>query len=343
MFGMFKQTHFEVLTLLVFVFTLNACDLGNKGFKPSSGRTNEIIVVTNSDELWKGEAGDTIKALFGQELEGMPQAESAFDMVHIPAAQFSNLYQTHHNIFILDINPTTQKPIVETKVDFWAKPQRVIKITVPDKDAFYQEFAENRETFIQLFNENEWVRTGNTHAAFEDEKLRKQLVKSYRVSMVFPKAFYVAATTNNFVWLRREADKYSQGIFMYFYPYTDTIAFNAARIIQLRDSVTKKYIPGPTDGSYMKTAAIVPPIKKQVNFNDNFAVEMRGLWELEGDFMGGPFVSYTFLDPRHNRIITLDGYVYFPGQDKKNLIRQVEAILHSFNIPDNEPANDGEK
>ena len=196
------------------------------------------------------------------------------------------------------------------------------------------EFDSNKETFVQLFDENERIRTGNTIASFEEEKIRKQLVTGYNVSMVFPKAFYLAKTTENFVWLRREADKYSQGIFIYFYPYTDTNAFNPIRIIQLRDSITKKYIPGPTDGSYMKTSSLIRPTPKQINFNDNFAVEMRGLWELEGDFMGGPFINYTFLDPHHNRIVTIDGYVYFPGEDKKNLLRQVEAILFSFKFPD---------
>lgn len=343
MFGKFKQTRFKVLTLLILAVTFNACELDNKGFKPSSGRTNEILVVTNDDKLWKDEVGDTIRALFGQELQGMPQDESAFEMVHIPAAAFSHLYQTHHNIFILDINPSIEKPIVETKIDFWAKPQRVIKITVRDKNSFYQEFAANKEAFIQLFDETELIRVGNTHAAFEDDKIRKQLIKSYQVSMVFPSAYYIATSTNNFVWLRREADKYSQGIFMYFYPYTDTVAFNSARIIHLRDSITKKYIPGPSDGSYVKTATLIPPVRKEVNFNDDFAVEMRGLWEMKGDFMGGPFVSYTFLDSKYKRIITIDGYVYFPGQDKKNLMRQVEAILHSFEIPEEEQAKDGKQ
>jgi superoxide dismutase len=338
MLGKYSRTSFGLLTLFILAILHYSCNFGNKDFTPSTGRSNEILIITNNDALWKGEVGDTIRVFFGQELQGLPQAERAFEMIHIPASGFTQLYQTHHNIFILDINEAVDKPIVETKIDFWAKPQRVIKITVSDKNSFYQEFAANKETFMQLFNETERARVINTNTFFEDDKIRKQLVKSYNVSMVFPKAFYIATTTENFVWLRREADKYSQGVFMYFYPYTDTLAFNYERIIHLRDSITKKYIPGPSDGSYMKTSMVVPPVKKQVNFNDNFAVEMRGLWDLEGDFMGGPFVSYTFVDTCHNQIITIDGYVYYPSQDKKNLVRQIEAILYSFKIPEAEPA-----
>ncbi len=56
---------------------------------------------------------------------------------------------------------------------------------------------------------------------------------------------------------------------------------------------------------------------------------MRGVWNVEHDFMGGPFVSYTFVDPGNNQIVTIYGYVYHPNKKKRNLLRQVEAILYS--------------
>jgi hypothetical protein len=56
---------------------------------------------------------------------------------------------------------------------------------------------------------------------------------------------------------------------------------------------------------------------------------MRGVWSVEHDFMGGPFISYTFVDPRNNQILTLMGYVYHPNKKKRNLLRQLEAIIYS--------------
>jgi hypothetical protein len=343
MFGNLRKITIFLLQVAFISFLFHSCYLNYSNLKPASGRTNEILIVTNSDDDWKGEIGDTIKDFFGQELQAMPQSEKAYDMIHIQASDFTKIHQTHHNIFILDIQPGFSKPIVETKKDLWAKPQRVIKITVPDKKSFYEEFDKNKESLIELFNENERWRASAVFASVEDEKIKKQLLEKYDFSLVVPTTFYIATTTNNFVWLRREADKYSQGIFIYFYPYTDTIAFNPKRIISLRDSLTKIYIPGPTTGSYMKTSNIVPPVSKQINFNGNFAVEMRGLWELEGDYMGGPFISYTFLDSPHNRIITLDGYVYFPNQDKRNLLLQVESILYTFQFQEQVNAEENKK
>ena len=51
--------------------------------------------------------------------------------------------------------------------------------------------------------------------------------------------------------------------------------------------------------------------------------------EVEGDYMSGPFVSYTFVEPNSNNIVTLMGYVYLPNKEKRDLLRQLEAILYS--------------
>jgi hypothetical protein len=79
----------------------------------------------------------------------------------------------------------------------------------------------------------------------------------------------------------------------------------------------------------------MPPQTKIVtDFFTDYAVEMRGLWRVEHDFMGGPFVSYTFVDWRKNQIVTVFGYVYQPNKAKRNLLRQVEAIIYSTRFYD---------
>jgi PAS domain S-box-containing protein len=84
-------------------------------------------------------------------------------------------------------------------------------------------------------------------------------------------------------------------------------------------------------------------VESEVGIGSCFYFTLPCIAKMEGDFMGGPFVSYTFLDPKYKRIVTIDGYVYFPGQDKKNLLRQVEAIIYSFRIPEAEPAGNSKK
>ena len=70
------------------------------------------------------------------------------------------------------------------------------------------------------------------------------------------------------------------------------------------------------------------------NVNDAYAMEIRGLWKmLEGESMGGPYVSHTRIDELNNRVITIEGFVFAPGKEKRNALRQVEAMVYSFKMP----------
>jgi hypothetical protein len=48
--------------------------------------------------------------------------------------------------------------------------------------------------------------------------------------------------------------------------------------------------------------------------------------------MGGPFISHSTLDTARNEIITVEAYVYNPNNKKRNLMRQMEAIVYSFEL-----------
>jgi len=331
--NLFKNL-WRLSVVALFSLLFSGCDFDRSGLKPSTGKTNELLVVTNSELLWKSRVGQEISEFFGQYQAGLPQPEKTFDIAHIPDPNFSQMFKTHHNIFILDIDPAFSQPVIETHLNFWAKPQRVVKMTVADEQAFFKEFELYKASFLELFNANERKRAAQAFGSIEDFKIKNQLINKYDINIMIPKSFYIANERDEFVWLRREALQFSQGILIYFYPYTDTIAFDPDRIMSIRDGFTSKYVPGPADGSYMKISMVEPPVSRRIDFKGNFAVEMRGMWELEGDFMGGPFISYTLVDPRYNRVVTIDGFVYNPNQDKKNLLRQLEALLYTLDFPD---------
>jgi len=116
---------------------------------------------------------------------------------------------------------------------------------------------------------------------------------------------------------------------IYSMDYHDTIVFNPKHILRWRNSLTLEYIPGPSPISFMKVAnEVIPPVFDTItDFPGGYAVETRGLWEVENDFMGGPFINYTFIDKANNKVITLDGYVYNPNDVKKYYLRELESIF----------------
>ncbi len=47
------------------------------------------------------------------------------------------------------------------------------------------------------------------------------------------------------------------------------------------------------------------------------------------DFMGGPYLSYTVLDEETNNLVTLVGFVFEPGKDKRDNMIKLNHILET--------------
>ena len=99
-------------------------------------------------------------------------------------------------------------------------------------------------------------------------------------------------------------------------------------------------VSAQVEGSHMGTEfKHFPPVSRQVpalrdTVGGFYAVETRGLWKmLDGEAMGGPFVSLTRLDQVNGRVVTAEVFLYAPGQKKRNAMRQIEAILYTLKMP----------
>jgi hypothetical protein len=322
-----------LLAGVILISFLSSCSLSESGMKRSIGSVNELLIVTNDKPQWEGALGDTIRAFFFAEQPGLSQPEPMFDLLNIAAGNLNDLFKKYHNIFIVDINPQVLETTSETKENLWAEPQRVIKITSPDLQSFYSEFNLKKETYIQLFIDIERERTLAINKMAVDISLSGEIEKKFGIFIPIPGGFYKATEAPDFMWIRHKITKAKHdvelSIMVYSMEYQDTIVFNPKHIIQWRNTLTLEHVPGPSPFSFMKIAqAYKPPIFDTISsFPGGYAVETRGLWEVENDFMGGPFLSYTFVDQANNKVITLDGYVYNPNDVKKNYLRQLEAIF----------------
>jgi len=317
------------LTLLFFV----SCSGDKTAGQRSSGKTAEVIVVMKSEVQWKGVIGDTLRAFFSKEYPLLPQPEPLFKLVFVPKSNFSGskMFKPQHSILIVDINKKYKKAELQVRKNMWAEPQSIIQITAPNNNAFIELFEQKKDFILKVMEGSERQRLINTFAAFRDYEVKEQIKKMFHFSLEIPGGFYIAKKFSNFMWIRKETPKFSQGIIIYTYDFTDTVAFNTKRIISYRDSITKAYIPGPSEGSFMAVSKdYMKPESKQIDFNGLFAVETRGLWKVKGDFMGGPFINYTFVDEKRDKVITIDGYVYAPNAPKRNLVMQLEAIIRSL-------------
>ena len=88
---------------------------------------------------------------------------------------------------------------------------------------------------------------------------------------------------------------------------------------------------GEKEGQYMVTERHAIG-EKHKNGKDGYIYEVRGLWEMENDMMGGPFISYSQVDTEKNLVVVVEGFVYAPKKDKRELIREMEASLMTLKL-----------
>ena len=318
-------------SLLVLSFAItSSCNDGSKSgssykiLPSTSGKPGELLVVLK-DEYWNGEVGDSIRKIFKQPQYGLPQPEPIFTLSHVPPKGFASVLKRHRNLLILKKG---DKGVYKTKNE-WSKPQVIITLVGKNEQDFLSQLSGRKHDLIQHYNEVERNRLILAFSKSQDLDVVHELKTRFHLSMVIPKSFYLAKAEDDFFWIRNETADISHGIMVYFSEGRTT---QLDSILALRDSVSKKHITSETEGAFMQVEQQYPPAMNAIKVNGQDALEIRGLWRMDGDFMGGPFLNFCYYDAKNNRTIYLDGFVYAPKFTKREYLRQLEAILWSLEV-----------
>ncbi len=314
----------------ILLVTAYGCKIKQETMKPKvSGAAGEVLVVA-PEALWNSPAGDTLRALFSQEVPYLPQAEPLFNILHVTPGQFDKMFHTHRNILFMKTGSEYKEPRIAVSRDRWATPQMIMEITAPDAISMTRAIAEGGESLVKKINDTERQRIIEYYKHYLATDIRKKIEEKFGISLDIPKGYSLDLDTTNFVWIASETPRTSQGILIYSYPYATDKIFNADSLTDIRDRILKKYVHGQIEGTYMATERLIPPHFRAYEKNGQYYAELRGLWKLENGFMGGPFVSISTVDKTKGRVVTVEGFVYGPGEKKRELMRQVESILYTL-------------
>ena len=305
--------------ILFFLITALSCSDNQQKLLPaSSGNINNISVVTN-DEIWEGAVGEVIRENFGRPIYGLPQIEPIFSLSHIPSKVFSGFATKSRTILKIDIS---ENEGVFNFKNTYASPQRIIQITANSPDKIIEIINENLNSIYSTMYFNE---IQEKQRRISKNLNKTQTIKNNTgVSLRFPSAYRVAKADTNFVWIRRDIETGSVNLFI-----QRQRNQTEQSIIEKRDSISKIYIPGPVENTYMSTDLIYTPNTQQINVGGKQVFETRGLWEIEGQFMAGPFLNFQ-IKLGDDDFIMLDGFVYSPGSTKREYIFELEAIMRSL-------------
>jgi len=130
------------------------------------------------------------------------------------------------------------------------------------------------------------------------------------------------------LWMKRDTKNELSNIFAYSLPYTSKEQFKKQNIIDLINDIGKKYISSTIEDSYLVINDVdLPVFSTDMKINGSYAIELRGIWEMENDFMGGPFISYLIHNEKDGRLVLLNGFVYAPSEAKRNYMQEIAVVL----------------
>ncbi|HQB78753.1 MAG TPA: DUF4837 family protein [Tenuifilaceae bacterium] len=321
--------------------TISSCKKGSQGkrsFLPNvTGRAGEVLVVLPRD-LKNDTITGTFRSILGDDYPFLPQSEPMFDMIFVPSENFGDIFRSHRNIVYTKVDKSVTKSQITVQRDVWASPQTVISFSSPTWDSLRLFVMEQKETFIKYLEQAERDRIVQNAMQYEATGTREFLKKKFGVSLYLPKGYRINLDTTNFAWISHETPEISQGVLVYEFPYTDANTFTSEYLVERRNEFVGKFIPGPTNGSYMITSTFFPPQYTPLMYKNRYFGQIRGLWDVHKHPMGGPYISLVTLDEAKNRIIVVEGFVYAPGKQKRNYLRQLEAVLFTFAFE--KPEND---
>lgn len=327
------RAHSLLISMLLLLVTMGACNSGSV-MTNATGFAYEVVVVMDQ-KYWDGVAGAAIKSDLASPVPGLPQAEPSLKITYAPTTAFDGLLTYVRSILIVKIDPAAYTKVsVSDERNRWARGQVVLTMTAPSSEAVAEYVENNKYVLVDYFVKAEMERVVKNLDKSYSGVVMDGLKKKFDAELKVPSDMTYFRDTTDFFWASNNANTGRTDLIVYSFPYTDPNTFTPEYLVAKRDSVLKANLPGAFPDSYMATETRFGGVDyKPITVNGKYCGEMRGLWKMEGDMMGGPFVSRTRLDEKNNRVIVAEGFVFAPETNKRNFIRRIEAALHTLRLP----------
>jgi len=318
--------------LLLLTFLLSSCKK-EMVIPRASGRPYEVMVVI-PDQDWQAKQGRALFAVLDTDIPGLPQPERSFHISQVDPKRFDQILNIFRNIIIVDINKQIySKTTMKFTRDKYAMEQIVLTIQSPSADDFADFCFDHGQDIIDFLTKMEMNRLIKELKDKYSKKTAELAKEIFDCELHAPEEIKSYKKGENFFWTSSNGASALVNICMYSYPYEGPETFNKQYVLAKRDSVMAVNIPGTLPSMHMATDTMCTFVKPIVVHNQ-YALEARGLWYMENDGMGGPFVSHSRVDTTRNLVIVVEGFVFAPEKMKRGLMRRLEGSLYTLNLPD---------
>jgi hypothetical protein len=324
----------KIFSILVITILLSSC-VGNDKviLKESIGKLNKVMVVAKISD-WTGDVGKEVRNSFGELMVGLPQPEPILDVSQVAPSGFSSMMKASRNILIIS---ESNNEGFSVKNNIYAQPQTVVYVQAKDDAGIIKLLQKYKKEIKSIFLEADVKFTQSIFEKDKQDNTHYKTLQNLGISLTIPTKFNIVDDTGEFLWLRNHltsgiAKTGSNNILVYSIPLTDESKV-ADNIVAVRDSIGEKYIPGTdAETQHMITEEAYTPFTFDAVIDGKKAYETRGKWEVKNDFMAGPFLNYTIIDKKNNRLIVFEGFTYAPSVNKRAFLFELEAIAKSMKI-----------
>lgn len=347
----------RIIAGLLLILSLGSCSSDTKSIPRASGMPGDMYMVMDSSQ-WFGPVGRTLDSIFTADMPGLPRKESIFKMRWVDPRKLNFVLKQRRNlIFVVTLDrhgegarivqrlftPASLEKIKDepdqysrmTK-DLFAKGQEVVFLYGKDESTLLKNLENAAPRLVEHFNQKERERI--TKTLFRSGAVKgvsEALAKDMHCDIKVPFGFKLAEKHKDFVWVRQISPRDDRDIFIARKTYTSQKDFSRENLIRFRDDICRQYLfedPEQPD-TYMLTETSVPfiPVTADtVNFNNHFAIQLRGLWKTHTMGMGGPFQGFALVDEKTQQFYYVEGFTFSPGKDQREIMRELETILYTF-------------
>lgn len=315
-----------IICIAAIALTAGGCSSTEE--KPRSvGDPYHLLLMAENDT-----ARSLIAHILSTPMERLPQEEPLFSVRETDNDWLTHATKYHHTIIIVETD-TARYP--KTKVvyehDAFARQQLITYICAPSAAALISDSARLSRSLLSLIDQAQQALLRQQTASRHNSKAEALADSLLGCHIDIPAELAATKTGNDFLWCSDNGNDALCNICVY---QTEGRADTPASIIRTRDSILSANIPGETPDMRMTTERSIEPLFRRTRSADgrHTITETRGLWQMEGDAMGGPFVSLTTYDAPSNRTITAEAFVYAPGKRKRDMLKRLEASIATLRI-----------
>lgn len=319
------------------------------------GKINGVTIISDQS-LWESNLRDSMAFYFEAPYLILPQPEPIFDLRHIEPIKLLEepTFQELRNYIVLaDLSdkdsPTTEmvvKDLSDAKIqqvreegfgtavarNKWATGQQLIYLMGKNREELIKGLGAAYPAVVARIDERENERVKVT-AYFRgiDRQLGATITEKSGATIDIPGGYeMVPIDEPNFAWLRKDTRGGSLNIMATRVPYKDQSQLSREGLKSIRDQIGKEYISTTLENTYMRVNDVsLPLFTETTELNGAFAISGRGIWEMENDFLAGPFVSYLINDTANKQLVLVDGFVLAPGEKKRELMEELDQVLRT--------------